>query len=307
MSGFLKKKLPLQTQLKEKMSKEQIAVNASYFSIIGNTALAAIKWLAGFFGNSYALIADAIESTADIFSSILVLVGIKYSSKPADEKHPYGHGKIEPLITFAVVGFLIISATIIAYESIENIRTPHELPKPFTLFVLGPIIIWKEISFHLVMRKAKLTGSTSLKADAWHHRSDAVTSVAAFIGISIAIYMGKGYEAADDWAALLAAFVILYNSYRILKPALGEIMDKDVYDDMENTICSVSRTIDGVMDTEKCFVRKSGMTYNVDLHIIVDKNITVKEGHDIAHRLKDQLMAQMPEIVNMMIHVEPSW
>lgn len=307
MSGFLKKKLPLQTQLKEKMSKEQIAVNASYFSIIGNTALAAIKWLAGFFGNSYALIADAIESTADIFSSILVLVGIKYSSKPADEKHPYGHGKIEPLITFAVVGFLIISATIIAYESIENIRTPHELPKPFTLFVLGPIIIWKEISFHLVMRKAKLTGSTSLKADAWHHRSDAVTSVAAFIGISIAIYMGKGYEAADDWAALLAAFVILYNSYRILKPALGEIMDKDVYDDMENAICSVSRTIDGVMDTEKCFVRKSGMTYNVDLHIIVDKNITVKEGHDIAHRLKDQLMVQMPEIVNMMIHVEPSW
>ena len=289
------------------MSKEQIAIRASYFSIIGNTALAIIKWLAGFFGNSYALIADAIESTADIFSSVLVLVGIKYSSKPADEKHPYGHGKIEPLITFAVVGFLIISATIIAYESIDNIRTPHELPKPFTLFILGAIIIWKEISYRMVMNKAKLTGSTSLKADAWHHRSDAITSVAAFIGISIAIYMGKGYESADDWAALLAAFIILYNSYRILQPALGEIMDKDVYDEMENSICTVSRTVKGVLDTEKCFVRKSGMTYNVDLHIIVDKNITVKEGHDIAHKLKDKLMTQMPEIVNMMIHVEPSW
>lgn len=289
------------------MSKEQTAVKASYFSIVGNTLLAIIKWLAGFFGNSYALIADAIESTADIFSSILVLVGIKYANKPADENHPYGHGKIEPLVTFAVVVFLIISATIIAYESIDNIRTPHEAPKPFTLIILGAIIIWKETSYHLVMRKAKQTGSTSLKADAWHHRSDAITSIAAFIGISVALFMGKGWEAADDWAALLASFIILYNSYHILKPALGEIMDKDMYSDMEDEVCRFSKTIEGVLDTEKCNIRKMGMTYYVDLHIIVDKTITVKAGHDIAHHLKDKLKEKMPEIADVMIHVEPSW
>lgn len=288
------------------MNKEKVATRASCFSIIGNTALAIVKWLAGYFGNSYALIADAIESTADIFSSILVLFGIKYASKPADEDHPYGHGRIEPLVTFGVVGFLIISATLIIIESINNIRTPHELPKTFTLFVLGAIIIWKETSYHLVMRKARQTGSTSLKADAWHHRSDAITSVAAFIGISIAIMMGKGYEAADDWAALLAGFIIYYNSYKILKPAWGEIMDKNMYDELTSDICTFARSVDGVISTEKCYIRKTGMTYYVDLHIIVDKDITVKQGHDIAHDLKRRLIARMPDIADVLIHVEPS-
>ncbi|WP_029904182.1 cation diffusion facilitator family transporter [Prevotella sp. 10(H)] len=288
------------------MDKTQTAQKASIFSIIGNTLLALCKWLAGYFGNSYALIADAIESTADIFSSILVLLGIRYASKPADSNHPYGHGRIEPLVTFAVVGFLIISATIIATESINNIRTPNEGPKLFTLFVLGAIIAWKEISYRIVIRKAKQTGSTSLTADAWHHRSDAITSVAAFIGISIAIYMGDGYESADDWAALFASGVILYNSYRILKPAWGEIMDKDTYTDMANDISNFSKTVEGVLNTEKCHIRKTGMSYYVDLHIIVDKNITVKEGHDIAHNLKRRLMEYKPEIADVLIHVEPS-
>jgi len=184
------------------MPNHEKAVKATYFSIISNSALALIKGLAGFFGNSYALVADAIESTTDIFASLLVLFGLKYANKPADENHPYGHGRIEPLITFLVVGFLIISATIIAYESIENIRTPHDLPKPFTLIILAAIIVWKEISYRFVIKKSKETNSSSLKADAWHHRSDAITSVSAFIGISIALYLGKGYESADDWAAL---------------------------------------------------------------------------------------------------------
>lgn len=289
------------------MSKKSTALKASYFSIAGNTCLAIIKWLAGYFGNSYALIADAIESTADIFSSIAVFFGLKYSNKPADDNHPYGHGRIEPLVTFGVVGFLIISATIIAYESIQNITEPHDPPKAFTLMVLGAIIIWKETSYQLVIKKARQTKSSSLVADAWHHRSDAITSVAAFIGISIALLMGKGYESADDWAALFASFIILYNSYKILKPALGEIMDKDMYPEMVDSVCHFARSIDGVLDTEKCHVRKTGMTFYVDLHIIVDKNITVKEGHDIAHNLKNRLKEKMPEIADVLIHVEPSW
>ena len=186
------------------MSSEQTAIKATYFSIIGNTCLAIIKGLAGFFGNSYALIADAIESTTDIFASFLVLFGIKYSNRPADKNHPYGHGRAEPLITFLVVGFLITSATVIAYESIINIRTPHQLPKTWTLIILGAIIIWKEYSFRLVMKRSVQTNSSSLRADAWHHRSDAITSIAAFLGISIALFLGNGYESADDWAALFA-------------------------------------------------------------------------------------------------------
>jgi cation diffusion facilitator family transporter len=287
------------------MSLEQTAIKATYFSMIGNTLLAIIKWIAGYFGNSYALIADAIESTTDIFSSFLVFLGIKYASKPADENHPYGHGRIEPLVTFLVVVFLVISATIIAYESIQNIQTPHELPKKFTLIVLGVIIIWKEISFRIVLSKSEKTKSSSLKADAWHHRSDAITSVAAFIGISIALIMGKGYESADDWAALFASGFILYNSYLILRPALGEIMDEHLYDEMVDQIRIVSQTVEGVIETEKCYVRKTGMKYYVDLHAVVKGEISVKDGHEISHRLKDTLQTMIPEIVQVLIHIEP--
>jgi cation diffusion facilitator family transporter len=293
--------------MKKPETKSQKAIRTTYWSIAGNTFLAITKGIAGIFGNSYALIADAIESTTDIFASFLVLFGIKYSNKPADENHPYGHGRAEPLVTFLVVGFLITSATIIAYESIQNIQTPHELPKSFTLFVLGAIILWKEISFQIVMKKSIETNSSSLKADAWHHRSDAITSIAAFIGISIALYFGKGYESADDWAALLASVFILYNCYKIFRPALGEIMDEHLYHDLENEIKQISLTVQGVICIEKCFIRKAGMKYHVDLHIIVDGNKSVKEGHDIAHNLKDTLRKELMELGHVLIHIEPNF
>lgn len=281
------------------------AVKTIYFSIFGSLALAIIKWLAGFFGNSFALIADAIESTSDVFSSVLVLLGIKYSQRPADKTHPYGHGRIEPLITFIVVLFLVISATIIAHQSIINIRTPHEPPKSWTLIILAVIIVWKEISYQVVIRKSRLLNSSSLKADAWHHRSDAITSVAAFIGISIALGFGEGYETADDWAALLASGLILYNCYHIFRPALGEIMDENLYEDIVSQVKQEAIRVNGVLDTEKTFVRKIGMTFIVDIHAIVNSELTVKEGHEIAHALKDFLMKQMPEISNVFVHIEP--
>ncbi|GAB2869340.1 cation diffusion facilitator family transporter [Hymenobacter ruber] len=287
------------------MTNEETAVKATYFSIAGNTSLALIKGLAGFFGNSYALVADAIESTTDIFASLLVLFGIKYASRPADKNHPYGHGRIEPLITFLVVGFLITSATIIAYESIQNIGTPHALPKAWTLGILVGIIIWKEISFRTVMKKAEETNSSSLKADAWHHRSDAITSVAALIGISIALVLGKGYESADDWAALFASGFILYNSYQIFRPALGEILDEHVYDDLVLEIRAVALTVEGVRGTEKCFIRKAGMQYHVDLHANVSGDITVRQGHEIAHHLQDTLRSKLPQLGHVLIHIEP--
>jgi cation diffusion facilitator family transporter len=287
------------------MTNEQTAIRTTYFSIIGNAGLALIKGLAGIFGNSYALIADAIESTTDIFSSLLVLFGLKYAQRPADENHPYGHGKIEPLITFLVVAFLVTSATIIAYESIQNIQTPHQLPSAWTLIVLGGIIIWKEASFQIVIRKSRQTNSSSLKADAWHHRSDAITSVMAFIGITIALLCGEGYEVADDWAALFASGFILYNSYLIFRPALGEIMDEHLYDDLILDIRKKSMEVEGVVGTEKCFIRKSGMIYHVDLHAIVDGEISVKAGHEIAHYLKDHLRQEMPNLGHVLIHIEP--
>lgn len=286
-------------------TNKQKAINTIYLSIVGNAFLAVAKGITGVLGNSYALIADAIESTTDVFSSILVLFGLKYATKPADDNHPYGHGRAEPLITFTVVGFLVFSATIIAYESIQNLQSPQVAPEKFTLVVLAIIVIVKELFYRVVSKKSNETKSSSLKADAWHHRSDAITSLMAFIGISIAIYMGKGYEKADDWAALFASGFIIYNAYLIFRPALGEIMDEHLYNDFVLEIRKISKDVEGVIDTEKCYVRKTGITFHVDLHLIVNGAISVAEGHEIAHRLKDELRNKLPEISDVLIHIEP--
>lgn len=288
------------------MPKPNLAIRTVIFSILTNALLAAIKFLAGIFGNSYALIADGIESTVDIFSSFLVLIGLKYAERPADENHPYGHGKAEPLITFLVVAFLIISAFTIAWQAIKNIQSPHALPAFWTLYVLAGIILWKEISYQVVMSRSKKLKSSSLKAEAWHHRADAITSVAAFIGISIAIFGGEGFEVADDYAALVACGFILYNCYGIFRPALGEVMDENNFSELTQEIRDISLKVEGIEGTEKCFIRKAGMTYHVDLHAHVRGDLTVTEGHDIAHKLKDTLRKEIPQLGHVLIHIEPT-
>lgn len=287
------------------MKHESTALRITLFSIAGNALLAAIKWVAGIIGNSQALIADAIESTADIFSSFLVYVGISYASRPADENHPYGHGRAEPLFTFITVAFMVISASFIAYGSINNILHPTKAPAPFTLIVLGGIIIWKEISYQYVIRKSKATKSTALKAEAWHHRSDAITSVTAFIGISISLLFGEGFVSAEDWAALFAACVILYNSYKIFRPALGEIMDEHLHEELITDIRKKAMEIEGVRGTEKCYVRKTGMFYQVDLHVIVDSDMTVRDGHALGHQVEGKLKSEIPSITYILVHIEP--
>lgn len=281
------------------------ALRTASYSIVGSAFLALIKFFAGIFGNSFALIADAIESTSDVFSSMLVYFGLKYAAKPADENHPYGHGRIEPLVTFAVVGFLIISATYIATESIHQIIKPHSSPKAFTLWILGAIILYKELFYQYVMRKAKETNSSSLKADAWHHRSDAISSLMAFVGISISVFMGKGYETADDWTALIASFFIIYNAYLIFRPALGDIMDEHQYPEIAAWIAEEAQKVPGIINTEKCYVRKMGTHYIVDLHARVNGNISVVEGHQISHDLQNHLKNSEMNIKSVHIHIEP--
>lgn len=292
--------------MKQLEKHKHTAINAAYLSISGNIALALVKGVTGYYGNSYALIADAIESTTDVFASLLLLIGLHYATRPADKNHPYGHGRLEPLITFIVVGFLLIAAAVIAHESIENIQTPHKIPEKYTLVVLGFIVAIKELFYRIVSRKSKEINSTALKADAWHHRSDAITSLMAFIGISIAIYMGKGYETADDWAALLAASIIVYNAYLIFLPAFSEIMDEHIYPDIVQKVRKVAMTVEGVRGTEKCYVRKMGMFFHIDLHLRVGGDLTVREGHDIAHQVKNSLRNQIPSISDVLIHVEPN-
>ncbi len=274
-------------------------------SVLGNILMAGLKITGGVLGNSFALIADGIESLTDVLSSFLVWLGIRYANRPADEDHPYGHGKAEPLITFVVVLFLVFAAVGIAYQAIVNIQSPRTAPEAFTLWILAGIIIVKEIMYRIVSKTGKETRSTAISADAWHHRSDAITSLMAFVGVSIALIMGEGWESADDWAALFASGIIVFNAYLIFRPALGEIMDEHIYDDFIEVIKATAEEVGGVISTEKCYVRKHGMQYNVDLHLIVSGKITVQEGHTIAHLTKNAVLEKFPEILDVLIHVEP--
>lgn len=274
--------------------------------VLFNALLAIIKIISGIVGNSYALVADGIESTTDIFSSLIVWGGLKISSKPADENHPYGHGKAESLAAFVVSVALLGAALIIVIQSIKEIITPHHLPATFTLFVLVGVVITKESLYRFVYKEGNKVGSTAMKADAWHHRSDAITSAAAFIGILIAVIGGNGYEMADDWAALVASGFITFNGFRMMRFALHEIMDTAPGEEYELKIRNVARETEGVIDIEKCYIRKSGIYYIIDIHVVVDAKLTVAEGHLIGHNLKDKLMNASANILNVMVHIEPN-
>jgi cation diffusion facilitator family transporter len=275
--------------------------------VLVNGVLALVKGFTGFVGHSYALIADAIESVFDVFTSILVWLGLRYASRPPDESHPYGHGKAEPLVACLVAMALMAAAVLIAVESVREILTPHHAPAPFTLVVLVVVVFVKEILFRFVLRTAEdLGGSTAVKADAWHHRSDAITSAAAFVGISIALIGGPGYESADDFAALLAAGIIAFNAVRLLRPAVSELLDAAPPKELEHEVREIASKVPDVMGLHKCIVRKLGLDLYVDLQIYVRADLTVREGHRIAHEVKDMIRAHNARVRDVTVHVEPA-
>lgn len=280
-------------------------VKSTLIGIMVSLALAIVKGLAGFFGNSYALIADAIESVSDVFSSLILWMGLKVSARPPDEDHPYGHGKAEPLAAIAIGFALIAAATLISVESIQHLMTPHSVPEPFTLVVLVLVIFIKEVMFRYVLKVGAEVNSHAVKADAFHHRSDALTSAAAFIGISIALIGGKGYEGADDWAALFAAGIIVYNAIHIVRPAIAEIMDAAPSADLLDKVKNIASSVKDVTGLDKCYIRKMGFEYYVDLHVEVDGNLSVREGHRIAHEVKDAILKAFPMVSDVLVHIEP--
>ena len=271
-----------------------------------NALLAAVKIAVGVLGNSYVLIADGIESTADIFSSFIVWGGLRVSSIPADENHPYGHGKAEPLAGIIVSLVLLAAGFLIAVQSLKEIMTPHQAPAWFTLPVLLGIIVVKETLFRFAFRAGTSLESTALKSDAWHHRSDALTSAAAFVGISIALVGGKGYESADDWAALAACGVIVWNGLRLLREAMNEVMDASVPHETVAAVRALAGEVEDVVAIDKCRIRKVGLHLALDIHVVVDGGLSVRRGHEIAHSVKDRLLTSPHRINDVTVHIEPA-
>ena len=283
----------------------QTGTRVALFGMIVNFIFATAKILGGFFGNAYVLIADGIESGMDVAGSFVIWGGLKVAARPPDATHPYGHGKAEPIAAIIVAVGVLAAAIGLAVQSMREIFLPHHAPAPYTLVILIVVVIVKETLFRYVNRIGRDVESTAVQTDAWHHRSDALTSAAAFIGISVALIGGKRWQSADDWAALFACAVIAANGIRLLRPAFYEIMDTAPRK-IVKSVCSVASSVPGVLEVEKCRARKMGLDFYVDLHARVDGNISVHEGHEIAHRVKSAIQQSDSRIADVLVHIEPA-
>jgi len=284
----------------------QTGARVALLGLVINVLVATAKITAGIFGNAYVLIADGIESALDIAGSAIIWGGLKLASRPPDATHPYGHGKAEPIAAVIVAIGVLAAALGIAVQSVRELFLPHHGPAPFTLVVLVVVVVVKEVLYRYVIRLGRDVESTALQTDAWHHRTDAMTSIAAFIGISVALIGGEAWQGADDWAALFACVLIGANGYRLLKPALYEIMDTAPRGEIIDRVRTAAAAVAGVIEIDKCFARKMGLSFYVDLHIKVNGNISVREGHDIAHQVKRAIQETDARIADVLVHVEPA-
>src|SRR6266478_7121957 len=287
-------------------SNLQTAARIALFGLAINLFLAGAKILAGLIGHAYVLIADGIESALDVGGSIVIWGGLTVAARPPDATHPYGHGKAEPIAAVVVAVGVLAAALGLAIQSVREIFLPHHAPAPYTLVVLIVAVIIKEFLYRYVIRVGRKMESTAVKTDAWHHRIDAMTSIAAFIGISVALIGGEAWQSADDWAALFACALIGANGIRLARPAFFEIMDTAPGEKIVRSIQRVATSVPGVVEVEKCHARKMGLDYYVDLHVGVDGNISVHDGHEIAHRVKSAIQQSDSRIADVLVHIEPA-
>ncbi|HEX4933095.1 MAG TPA: cation diffusion facilitator family transporter [Gemmatimonadaceae bacterium] len=280
-------------------------IQSAQLGLLVNTVLALVKFVAGVLGNSYALVADAVESTSDIFSSAIVWGGLRIASREADSDFPFGYGKAESLAAAIVALMLLAASAGITIEAIREIRTPHHAPASFTLVVLVAVVLVKETLFRRVFQVGHEEGSTAVKADAWHHRSDAITSVAAFVGISIALWKGKGWESADDWAALVAALVIAINAVLLLRPAIFDLMDRSPDPEVVERVRLAALAVPDVLALEKLKVRRAGTGFYVDLHVQSDPTLSLHDAHIVSGKVKSAIRGAIPRAKGVLIHMEP--
>lgn len=287
-------------------SKMQAGARVALAGMLVNILLAAAKIAAGLIGKSYVLIADGFESVLDIGGSVIIWSGLKFAARPPDETHPYGHGKAEPLAAAIVALGVILAAVGLGFQSVREILLPHHAPAPFTLVVLVVVVVIKEVLYRYVIRLGKDVESTAVKTDAWHHRADAMSSIAAFIGISIALIGGEAWQSADAWAALFVCALIAANGGRLLYPAVFEMLDTAPRGNIVVITERAAASVEGVLEVEKCLVRKMGLAYYVDLHVGVDGGISVRDGHAIAHQVKDAIQQADSRIADVLVHIEPA-
>ncbi|MCI6978321.1 MAG: cation diffusion facilitator family transporter [Lachnospiraceae bacterium] len=284
---------------------EKIAMKVSIISIIANVVLAAFKLVAGVFAHSGAMISDAIHSASDVFSTFVVMIGIKIASKEPDEEHPYGHERMECVAAIILATILCITGLGIGKNALSNITgNSGEMAVPGVLALIAAIvsIIVKEAMFWYTRHYAKKIDSGALMADAWHHRSDALSSIGAFIGI---IFARMGYVMMDSIACLVICVFIVKAAYDIFKDAIDKMVDKSCSLEVEAEIRTIVMSVDGVKGIDSLSTRLFGNKMYVDIEIRADGEKTLNETHEIAEAVHDSIEAQFEKVKHIMVHVNP--
>lgn len=281
------------------------AGRAAWLGLIVNFALGAVKLAGGITGSSFALISDAINSLGDSLTSVVVLLALWYSQKPADEKHPYGHTRAEAVAAANVALLIVLSALFIGWEAFSRLTIEHALPPVWTLWIAGTNVIIKEALYRYKLRVGRHTGSSAIIANAWDHRSDALCSLAVLVGLGIVRWAGPGFIWADEAAALVVVAAIVWSGVRLFRASTSELLDPQADLSLVEEIRQSASGVQGVCHVEKLWVRKSGLEYLADIHIQVDAQISVREGHRIGHQVKDKLLAQFASLRHVLVHLEP--
>ncbi|HVX59368.1 MAG TPA: cation diffusion facilitator family transporter [Pirellulales bacterium] len=283
----------------------QLAARAARLGLLVNLALGVAKLAGGLLSGSFALVSDAVNSLGDAVTSMVVLFAFRVAQRPPDAEHPYGHSRAEAIAAANVALFIVLSALMIGWEAGRRSMAVHPTPPAWTLWLAAVNVAIKEGLYRYKMAVGLRTGSTLMMANAWDHRSDALCSLAVFVGLGLAIWGGPAFHLADEMAALVVAAAIVWSGVRLFRQSASELMDVQANEQFVEQVRRAARSVGGVQGVEKLWLRKSGLEYFADIHIQVSPQITVAAGHEIGHRVKDRLLDEFASLRDVLVHLEP--
>jgi cation diffusion facilitator family transporter len=281
------------------------AIRAALLGLVVNLGLGVIKLIGGLLGHSFALVSDAVNSLGDSLTSAVVITALWFSQKPGDAEHPYGHTRAEAIGAVSVALLVIVTALYVGWEAICRLTQRHAAPPVWTLWIAGSNVLIKESLYRYKLAVGRSTGSLAIIANAWDHRADAFCSLAVLVGLAVVRWGGADYFWVDEIAALVVVTVIVVAGVGLYRRGANELMDLQADDELVSAIRRQAEQVEGVCAVEKLWVRKTGLEYLVDIHVEVDAQTTVEEGHRIGHLVKDRLMDQFPHLRDVLVHLEP--
>ena len=284
----------------------QVGQRVALAGMAVSSVLAVVKIVIGAAGGSTSVVADGLESAGDVFASGFVLLGLTIAAKPADENHPYGHGRVE-ILTGLLIGLILLAGGVgISWRSLGKVAEIHAPPAVFVIWPLVASAVIKSVLSGLKFHFGKKIHSAALVADAWNDSVDILSGLVALIAVVLSLYDPSRFLAADHYGGFAVGIIVIFTGLRVARDTAFQLMDTMPDENLMNTIREVALRVPGVRGVEKCYARKTGLTYHVDLHLEVDPNLTVRESHNIATEVRVHLKDSLEWVADVLVHVEPT-